>query len=210
MQILPGDLRVGSIVRVRRARWRILDVRLYERCQIVTLGGVTPANRTRRVVAPFDRLELVGLRRRRLRIVGARAWRRVCRALLAAASPPCGLRTAAAARIDLLPHQFEPAMAFIAGRASRILLADDVGLGKTIQAGLVIAELIARGAVERVLILTPAGLRDQWRDELRRRFALDAIVVDARAVARLAASLPRDVNPWATIPLAIASIDFVK
>jgi superfamily II DNA or RNA helicase len=210
MQILPGDLRVGSIVRVRRARWRILDVRSYERCQIVTLGGVTPPNRTRRVVAPFDRLEPVGVRRRRLRIVGARAWRRACRALLAADSPPRGLRTAAAARIDLLPHQFEPAMAVTEGRASRILLADDVGLGKTIQAGLVITELLARGAVDRVLILTPAGLRDQWRHELRRRFALDAIVVDARAVARLAASLPPDVSPWATIPIAIASIEFVK
>jgi superfamily II DNA or RNA helicase len=210
MQILPDHLRVGAIVRVRRARWRIVDVRPYERCQIVTLRGVAPPNRTCRVVTPFDRLEPAGMRQRRLRIVGARTWRRACRALMAADCPPVGLRTAAGALIDLLPHQFEPAMAIAAGRASRVLLADDVGLGKTIQAGLVVTELIARGAVDRVLILTPAGLRDQWRDELQRRFGLNATVVDARAVARLTASLPRDVSPWATVPIAIASIEFVK
>jgi len=101
-------------------------------------------------------------------------------------------------------------MAVVGGRAARILLADEVGLGKTIQAGLIVGELIARGAVDRVLILTPAGLRDQWREELRHRFALEAIVVDARAVGRLAARLPRDVNPWSTIPIAIASIELVK
>src|SRR6476660_2953949 len=103
MQILPAGIRVGSIVRVRRARWRILDVRPYERCQIVTLAGLSPPDdrTTRRVVAPFDRLEPAGVARRRHRIVGARAWRRACRALLAVDCPAGGLRTAADARIDL-------------------------------------------------------------------------------------------------------------
>jgi len=211
MQILPGDLRAGAIVRVRRGRWRILDVRPYGHCRLVTLAGLSPPNEfaTRRFVAPFDRLESIAARRGS-RIVGARAWRRACRALLAAASPAGGLRAAARARIDLLPHQLEPALAMVRGRASRALLADDVGLGKTIQAGLVISELIARRAVDRVLILTPAGLRDQWRSELQLRFGIDATVVDARTVSRLAAALPHDVNPWTTIPVAIASIELVK
>ena len=67
------------------------------------------------------------------------------------------LCAAGRARIDLLPHQLEPAIALIRGHGCRLLLADDVGLGKTIQAGLAIAELRARGAADRVLIVTPAG-----------------------------------------------------
>ena len=51
---------------------------------------------------------------------------------------------------------------------TRVLIADEVGLGKTIQAGLIIAELRARGAADKVLIVTPAGLRDQWIDELQK------------------------------------------
>ena len=54
--------------------------------------------------------------------------------------------TAATAAIDLLPHQLEPALAIVRGHGTRLLLADEVGLGKTIQAGLIVAELLARGA----------------------------------------------------------------
>ncbi|HEY6211456.1 MAG TPA: helicase-related protein, partial [Vicinamibacterales bacterium] len=125
-------------------------------------------------------------------------------------APPGGLRAATRARIDLLPYQLEPCLAILRGRASRVLLADEVGLGKTIQAGLIVSELSERAGIDRVLILTPPGLRDQWRDELQRRFALDPSIVDARAIVRRAADLPPDVNPWTTIPMAIASIELVK
>ena len=89
------------------------------------------------------------------------------------------------ASIDILPFQLEPALALISGRASRFLLADEVGLGKTIQAGLMIAELQQRGWCERALIVTPAGLRRQWADELKRRFEMHAAVVDAAALSAL-------------------------
>ena len=92
----------------------------------------------------------------------------------------------------------------------RLLLADDVGLGKTIQAGLVVAELRARGAADRVLILTPAGLREQWARELSERFAIDANAVDGRVLRRRTTMLPVGVNPWSTLAVAIASVDYVK
>ena len=85
-----------------------------------------------------------------------------------------------------------------------------MGLGKTIQAGVTIAELRARGAADRVLILTPAGLREQWAEELSRRFDIQADVVDFRSVARRVSTLPYGVNPWTTWPIAIASIDYAK
>ena len=120
------------------------------------------------------------------------------------------LREAAEASIDLLPFQLEPALALIDGYASRFLLADEVGLGKTVQAGLMMAELQRRGWCERALILVPSGLRRQWADELKRRFEMPSVVVDAEVLSTLTHSLPRDINPWSIEPVVITSIDFVK
>jgi superfamily II DNA or RNA helicase len=204
-------LRRGDLVQIRRQRWRVVDVRAYEGCRLLTLAGTGTANAglERRLLVPFDAVVAVN-RESPLRLVRAQPWRRACRALLAGHAPPSGLRAARLAQIDLLPHQLEPALALVLGRGSRVLLADDVGLGKTIQAGLIIAELTARGMAERVLILTPAGLRDQWAAELLARFGVRTAIVDFRDVRRRVADLPVGMNPWSTIPIAIASIDYVK
>jgi hypothetical protein len=206
MQISQSD-----IVRVRRARWRVVDIRSYEQCQVLTLSGAGPGNRGhhRRVLTPFEAVQRVERRTTPTR-VSRRVWRRACRALLASATPPGALRCARSARIDLLPHQLAPALALVRGLGSRVLLADGVGLGKTIQAGLIVSELRARGAADRILIVTPAGLRDQWASELRERFDLEATIFDVAAVRRLLSVLPPGVNPWHTAPVAVTSIDFVK
>jgi SNF2 family DNA or RNA helicase len=217
MQISPteGDrhavVRPGDLVRVRRARWRIVQIRTGDGCQVVTLRGLTPPHLgvERRVLTPFDVLEPI-CSPARPRIVRRARWRRACRALIAADGPPGSLRTARAARIELLPHQLEPAMAILRGLGTRLLLADDVGLGKTIQAGLIVSELLARGSIDRVLVLTPPGLRDQWRHELAERFAIEAPIADGHALKRLGATLPIGFNPWQAVPSAIASIDYVK
>jgi superfamily II DNA or RNA helicase len=101
-------------------------------------------------------------------------------------------------------------MAILRGLGTRILLADDVGLGKTVQAGLIASELLTRGSIDRVLVLTPPGLREQWRQELSGRFAIDAACGDATTLRRLAATLPVGVNPWQIVRTAVASIDYVK
>jgi len=201
----------SDVVRVRRRRWRVVDVRAYERCEVLTLEGVEPANGGLqcRFVAPFDVVERIE-RRSRLTRISRRLWRRACRALIAADTPPGALTGPRLARIDLLPHQLEPALAVVRGLGSRVLLADDVGLGKTIQAGLIMSELRALGAADRILIITPAGLRDQWVHELSARFNIEAAVLDVRAVRRSIATLPVGVNPWQTVPVAIASVDFIK
>jgi hypothetical protein len=166
MQISPPRednrtaVRPGDLVLVRRARWRIVNVRAYEDCQVVTLCGLAaPLLRLeRRILVPFDHIDPIE-REPRPHRVRAVTWRRACRALIAADSPPGSLRAARSARIDLLPHQLEPALAILRGLGTRVLLADEVGLGKTIQAGLIASELRARGSIERVLVLTPPGLR---------------------------------------------------
>jgi superfamily II DNA or RNA helicase len=204
-------LRAGMLVHARRHRWRVVDARAYDDCQLVTLSGLGPANagRETRLLAPFDSVEPIDVSRR-LRFVRATRWRRVCRDLLSRGFTEEHLCAAGCAGIDLLPHQLEPAIALIRGDGCRLLLADDVGLGKTIQAGLAIAELRARAAADRVLIVTPAGLREQWAEELSQRFDIRADVVDFRSVARRGSMLPYGINPWTTWPVVISSIDYIK
>jgi superfamily II DNA or RNA helicase len=212
MQI-PQSVRVhaGDLLEIRRSRWRVLDVCAYERCHLIAVIGIGPANAgiERQFLAPFETLAPLDCARPP-RFVRPRRWRHACRGLLAACTPPGGLRAARLARMDLLPYQIEPALAVVRGRGSRLLLADSVGLGKTIQAGLIVAELLARGHADRVLVVTPSGLRDQWQAELSARFGIAAPVVDFREIRRRSSTVPIGLNPWITTPVAITSIDYVK
>ncbi len=203
----------GEAVRVRGERWRVVHVAPHDGCAIVELAGGEPSNAgcSGRFVVPFEPLERLAPGVGDPRVVSGAAWRAVARASLADAAPAWpSLRAAARAGIALWPFQLEPALAMTRGLACRFLLADEVGLGKTIQAGLLVAELLARERDARVLIVTPAGLREQWRDELRDRFFIEATVIDAAALVRAAAHLPDGVNPWAIPQVAITSIDFLK
>lgn len=92
------------------------------------------------------------------------------------------------ARIQLLPHQMDVVAAALASPSPRILLADEVGLGKTIEAGLILSRLIASGRAERVLVLVPETLVLQWFVELRRRFQLAFAVFDEERAASIEAS----------------------
>jgi hypothetical protein len=91
-----------------------------------------------------------------------------------------------------------------------LLLADDVGLGKTIEAGLILTELLIRRRVRRVLILSPASLRHQWRQEMRDKFALGFDVVDRAETHTLQKRLGLDANPWKTFPRIIASYHYLR
>ncbi|MFP5503087.1 MAG: DEAD/DEAH box helicase, partial [Candidatus Sericytochromatia bacterium] len=81
-------------------------------------------------------------------------------------------------QIQILPHQVNAVMTVINKMRTRAILADEVGLGKTIEAGLVIKEYLARGQVKRVLILTPAPLTTQWRGEMLHKFGEYFIIGD--------------------------------
>jgi superfamily II DNA or RNA helicase len=203
--------RVGDRVRVRRQRWAIADVISYEDCALLTLTGLGPANlgSDLRVLTPIELVEPIA-QRRSLRVVRPARWRRACRELIAHSGPAGILRSARTARIDVMPHQLEPALALVRGLAARILIADDVGLGKTVQAALAVAELKARGAAARVLVLAPPGLREQWTHELAHRFDLTFALYDMAGIARQRARLPIGVNPWSIEPLIVTSIDFIK
>ena len=80
---------------------------------------------------------------------------------------------------EYYPHQFKPVLSFLESPSNGLLIADEVGLGKTIEAGLIWTELRARLDARRLLIVCPAMLREKWRDELDRRFGIDAEVMNA-------------------------------
>ncbi|MFY9111332.1 MAG: helicase-related protein [Desulfomonilia bacterium] len=83
-----------------------------------------------------------------------------------------------AAQIDFYPYQFKPVLKFINSPTERLIIADEVGLGKTIEAALIWIELQARRQAKRLLVVCPKILAEKWRDELRNKFLIDARIID--------------------------------
>ena len=201
----------GDRLTVRGERWVVEEATAFADVTLLNLSSadIGTAPRRCRLLAPFDR-PTAAERRPTIRAVTRRKWMHHLRAEVSGLRAFGELRAPQRAAIDILPFQLEPALALVRGCASRFLLADEVGLGKTIQAGLMLAELLQRGWCDRALIVTPAGLRQQWAEELRHRFEIEAAIIDAASLAARADSLPFDVNPWTVEPVAITSIDFLK
>src|SRR5690606_2076758 len=88
-----------------------------------------------------------------------------------------------AAQIDFYPYQFKPVVKFIDSPAERLVIADEVGLGKTIESMLIWMELVARRQAKRLLIVCPNLLKEKWQTELRTKFTIDARIVGYRDVA---------------------------
>ena len=83
-----------------------------------------------------------------------------------------------AAQIDFYPYQFKPVLKFINSPTERLIIAGEVGLGKTIEAALIWVELQARRQAKRLLVVCPKILAEKWRDELRNKFLIDARIID--------------------------------
>jgi superfamily II DNA or RNA helicase len=120
----------------------------------------------------------------------------------------------ATAAIDPWPHQLRVASGVVERFPERFLLADEVGLGKTIEAGLILRDLLVTGEVERCLILAPASVLRQWQDELREKFALEVPIYDG---GRLIGPGPDHMeqpisgqSPWSEVPVVLASSQLVK
>jgi superfamily II DNA or RNA helicase len=206
LRFSPARFERGAIVTARDRRWRVRGQRTFDRCALVALD---PACGNRRaaltLVTPADAIATV-----RERV----AWRRAsvlhgCAVLARALGTVLGTYVGAPL-LEILPWQFAAARMFVEGRATRVLVADEVGLGKTIQAALAMAVLEGAGRAGRVLVLVPCGLRDQWRGELSRIFGWSPTIVDARELRGRRATLPAHVSPWLAPGITIGSIDFVK
>ncbi len=112
--------------------------------------------------------------------------------------------------IDIEDYQLDPVVRAIQMPRVNLLVADGVGLGKTIESGLVALELIIRHRARRVLVVCPASLQVQWRDQMRDKFGLDFRIVDSELMRDLRRKRGIHVNPWSHFPRLITSIDFLK
>jgi hypothetical protein len=136
----------------------------------------------------------------------ALAWLGASTARIAPAFTPCSI---VPSNTSLLAYQLEPALAILAGKR-RVLIADDVGLGKTIQAALIITETLRRSADARVLVVAPASLLTQWSSELKERFQITACIADADRFIRLRSDHLYLSNPWESPGVWVASADYLK
>jgi superfamily II DNA or RNA helicase len=198
-QFLPP----GTIVISRGERWRIHACIRHADCAEVHLTNATGSTV---LLSPIDRFRLIESASL-VRAVRLRRW--AARLREHATGVRAGSLRVDHVRARILPYQLAPALAVAAGHP-RLLLADEVGLGKTIQAGWIIADAIGRNADARILVVVPAGLKRQWHAELSVHFGIDAVVSDARWLRRTAADLPGDVNPWSLPGVYLTSLDFIK
>ena len=112
--------------------------------------------------------------------------------------------------VSIADYQLDPVVRALSMPRTNLLIADDVGLGKTIEAGLVMQELTLRHRARTMLIVCPAGLTLQWRDEMHDKFGLDFRIVDTALLKELRRSRGLYANPWTHYPRLIVSVDWLK
>ncbi|MBR1214602.1 DISARM system SNF2-like helicase DrmD [Bradyrhizobium sp. JYMT SZCCT0180] len=112
--------------------------------------------------------------------------------------------------IEVDEYQLDPVVRALSMPRVNLLIADDVGLGKTIEAGLVVQEMILRHRVRTVLIVCPSSLQVQWQEEMRDKFGLEFRIIDSEAISILRRKRGIHVNPWSHFSRLITSIDFLK
>lgn len=207
----------GDRLLVRDRPWRIVSAQpLVEPHVLVELLALdTDVPRSLSVVIPPEQaspLPPEDLRFDVGSIDSVHPWLRSHRAIDATLVRDAGMLAGARfGRVALEAYQLAPALRVLARPRPNLLIADDVGLGKTIEAGLVLLELMSRGRASRVLIVTPPGLLEQWRDELWEKFALQfTIIENAAGLARVQTDLPAGISPWDALPRILTSIDFLK
>lgn len=119
-------------------------------------------------------------------------------------------RSAAQLAFEPRTYQLVPLLMALRLQVPRLLIADDVGIGKTIEAGLILRELMDRGEVDSFSVLCPPHLVEQWVGELKARFGIDAVAVTSGSAARLERGLPLAQTLFDAYPYTVVSLDYIK
>ena len=119
-------------------------------------------------------------------------------------------RSAAHLGVEPRAYQLVPLLMAMRLDVKRLLIADDVGIGKTIEAGMILREMIDRGEVDRFTVLCPPHLVDQWVSELSEKFDIDAVAVTSARVRSLERGLPLGDTIFGVHPYTVVSLDYIK
>ncbi|THA72149.1 helicase [Streptomyces sp. A0958] len=201
---------VGSLVHARGREWVVLPNSTEELLVLRPLGGadvdiagvlpgletVVPATFAPPTPGDLGDQHTAGLLRTALRI-GFRAG----------AGP---FRSLASIAVDPRPYQLVPLMMALRQDTVRLLIADDVGIGKTVEAGLIAAELLAQGDARGLVVLCSPALAEQWRAELRGKFGIDARLVLPATIGRLERETPYGHSVFRPDGAYVVSTDFIK
>jgi len=224
MTVAPPEL--GQLVEVRRRQWVVTDVRSsglarangFTPQHLVTLASLDEDALNESLSAVWELepgariLETAGLPS-----VGGRdscerleAFLDAIRWGAATNADRSLLQAPFRSGVEIEDFQLDPLVRAVDMARANLLIADDVGLGKTIEAGLVIQELLVRHRVRSVFIVCPASLQVKWQTEMHEKFGLEFRIVDTDYLKRLRRERGLHGNPWTSFPRLIASIDWMK
>jgi superfamily II DNA or RNA helicase len=119
-------------------------------------------------------------------------------------------RSAAHLGVEPRAYQLVPLMMALKLEVKRLLIADDVGIGKTIEAGLIVREMLDRGQIDRFCVLCPPHLVEQWVSELSTKFDIDAVAVTAARARSLERTIPASQSLFDAYPATVVSLDYIK
>ena len=201
---------VGSLVRVRGREWVVLPETTPDTVVARPLGGGDDE-----VAGFFLPIEKVEPATFQLPDPGEAGDYRSCRLLrdalrLGFRSSAGPFRSFARLGVEPRPYQLVPLLLALKLDPVRLLIADDVGIGKTVEAGLIVRELIDRGEIKRFAVLCPPQIAEQWQAELRSKFHLDAELVLPGTVTRLEKACRMNQSVFDRFPYVIVSTDFIK
>jgi len=201
---------VGSLVKTRGREWVVLPDSDDDLLMLRPLGG-TDAEITG-IYLPLEKVEPATFALPDPTQVGdyrsARLLRDAVRLGFRSSAGP--FRSFARLAFGPRPYQLVPLMMALKLDPVRLLISDDVGIGKTIEAGLVVRELIDRGESDRLAVLCPPQLAEQWQSELRDKFHIDAELVLPSTASRLERGAGLGQSLFDIHPFVIVSMDFIK
>lgn len=210
----------GSVVRVRDEDWLVTQVSMTSDGTLVTVQGLSELVRdtTAQFFAGID--HIVPVDPRHTRVIAdtstrhrlSRLWLEATLRKTALPASSTDLAVVGDVLADPLAYQLTAVRQALdpANLRPRILLADTVGLGKTLEIGMILAELVRRGRGERILIVTPRHVLEQMQHEMWSRFALPFVRLDSVGIQRVRRSVPASRNPFSVFHRAIISIDTLK
>lgn len=204
-----SNIKPGIIINMRNRLWRVDE---FDGLEVVATPITGDSNDQRIFLADVENIREERFERINAELPGdLSAQRLLLRAyqfdLIHGSAPFLSLH-----RSSVVPYNYQmvPLVLALEKPNARMLIGDDVGLGKTVEAGLIISELIQRGKVKRVVFLTPANLKQQWKEALDYFFHIKATIIDSFSRKEFEKELPAGANPWQYFQFVIASIDYAK